>query len=190
MASFAIINSENKVINLVKVDNSITTVGEKEEENLGVKYLESIKGTNNTYVQYFYDSQYPAAKIGDTYDPETQTFEGSQPFPSWNFNTTTRKWDAPKPRPVSVDIVCYWSERNQCWYTEEVFKKYAETFEGTDDQCFAFLFQPEVSEDDSRIWSKRTLSWYTKEEWQEYAKTFEGTEEESFHFLFNSEAPN
>ena len=53
------------------------------------------------------------AGIGFTYDPNLDAFISPQPYPSWQLNEQTCKWEAPIPRPVGSGI--FWNEEIQGW---------------------------------------------------------------------------
>ena len=131
MATYAIINSDNIVINVVKLSNDITTVNGVEDGELGVQYFEEHFGTDNTYVQFFKtDPENLKAHPGDTYDPSLKAFISPQPYPSWTYSTTNKQWEPPIPKPNEGSI---WSEANARWFTEEEFSTYYNNTEG--DQC-------------------------------------------------------
>jgi len=140
MATYAIINSDNLVVRTIKLNNDVISVDGKENGQLGAAFLEQILGTDNTYVQYFYsDPEHLHAAVGDTYIADTNTFKGVQPFPSWAFNESLKKWEPPSPRPVPEDEYCLWSETNQRWYDSEALLAFITAFDGTETECQAFL---------------------------------------------------
>ena len=140
MASYAVINSDNLVTKTIKLSNDIVMVDGEENGQLGVEFLQQTLGTDNTYVQFFFsDPENLQASIGDTYIVETNTFKSVQPFPSWSFNETLKKWEPPSPRPVPEDEFCLWSETNQRWYDTDGFTEYHTNFDGTDCECQASL---------------------------------------------------
>jgi hypothetical protein len=144
MATFAVINSDNKVIDVTTINDSIMMVDGKEDTSLGVEFLENIFGSNNTYIQYFYSSNYPVPQKGDTYEADTDTFKGEPPFSNWIFNTTLKIWEPPIACPAEGDEHgFFWSQRTLCWYNDDMFKEYVKTFEGTEEECHAFLFNSE-----------------------------------------------
>lgn len=119
MASYAVIDKDNTVINLIKVSNDVTTINGVEDSNLGVKFCQDTFGTENTYVQ-FYFSKVPKDKgiviRGAKYIPEKDVFQTHQPFPSWLWDDNKNRWVPPVPRPVPLDTWCMWSEENLRWY--------------------------------------------------------------------------
>lgn len=140
MATYAVINSDNLVKSVVKVNNEVITVDGEENGQLGVEFLQQTFGTDNTYAQYFQsDPEHLQALIGDTYIAETNTFKSVQPYPSWSFNETLKKWEAPVPRPVPEDEYCFWSETNNRWYEADDFTEYNNSFDGTDEECLKSL---------------------------------------------------
>lgn len=133
MATYAIVNSDNIVIKAVKVSNNITTVDGQEDSQLGVQFLQQIYGIDNTYVQYSSAApEHLQACIGDTYIAETNTFKSVQPFPSWTFNESLKKWEPPTPCPVAEGEYCLWSETNSRWYDGPQLNEYITAFDGTE----------------------------------------------------------
>ena len=59
-------------------------------------------------------SEYP--DVGWAYSPEWAAFVSPSPFPSWNFNPSTLKWDAPITQPNLVwPNIPVWNESTQQW---------------------------------------------------------------------------
>ena len=111
MAHFAKLNSDNIVIDVLKVENEVILDGEGvEQEQLGIDFLTNLTGhTNwkqtsyNTSLGNHLEGGTPFRKnyamIGMTYDQERNAFYEPQPYPSWSLNETTCFWEAPIPRP-------------------------------------------------------------------------------------------
>jgi hypothetical protein len=56
------------------------------------------------------------ADINDKYDVDNNTFTSPKPYPSWTFNNTTWKWEAPIAMPSQTNEEVYaWNEENQTW---------------------------------------------------------------------------
>lgn len=131
MAHFAKLDDNNRVLQVVVVDNN-----DAPTEEAGQQFLENVFGwqaskwkqtSYNTYGGIHYD-QYrnPSADqskalranfagIGDVYNQEHDLFTGLQPFPSWTLNTTTGYWEAPVPKPELTDTIYAWDEDTQSW---------------------------------------------------------------------------
>lgn len=145
MAHFAKIGFNNKVINVITVDNSkLLGADDLENEGNGQIHLERITGWDkslwiqtsfNTKGGKYYnadgtlaDDQSKAfrknyAKIGDTWDEARQAFYGSKPYDSWTLNETTCQWEAPVTQPsneytedgVTKYYALSWNEANSRW---------------------------------------------------------------------------
>ena len=91
MAHFAEIDSNNKVIRVLVIDNAF--------ESYGAKYLSEELNLGGTWIQTSYNNKIrnKFAGIGDIYDPELDVFIPAQPYPSWIRDGLN--WKAPKARP-------------------------------------------------------------------------------------------
>lgn len=77
MAHFAQLNDENRVINVIVIDNAILLDSNKEEqENLGIEYCQNLFGSNSKWIQTSYNSQKRGkfASVGDLYDEQQNIF--------------------------------------------------------------------------------------------------------------------
>tara|TARA_R100001086_G_scaffold204402_1_gene120314 strand:- start:585 stop:989 length:405 start_codon:yes stop_codon:yes gene_type:complete len=102
MAHFAELNSDNKVINVIKVENAvITDENNKEQESYGVAFLKGLFGSDKIYKQTSYNCNFRKnyARIGDTYDATKDAFICDQPFASWSLDETTCRYEPPIPHP-------------------------------------------------------------------------------------------
>ncbi len=118
MAHFATLDSNNTVINVEVVNNAVITDSDgKEQEQLGIDFLEQIHGGGGvTYKQTSYNESIRKnfAQIGGTYDPSRDAFIYSKTYPSWVLNESTCKWEAPTACPS--DNKCYrWIEDTKSW---------------------------------------------------------------------------
>jgi len=86
MATYAVINNENVVINIVVADTPLET-----------NWVEST-----------------TAGIGFIYNPEDGSIKPRKPFESWDFNEETWGWEAPTPIPED-GAYYFWSEENLAW---------------------------------------------------------------------------
>lgn len=102
MAHFAKLDENNKVIDVIVVDNNeILDDNNIEREQLGLAFCITL--TRHLYwKQTSYNSKFRKnfAKIGSTYDPVKDMFIDEQPYPSWTLNTETGKYEPPVPKPV------------------------------------------------------------------------------------------
>ena len=135
MAYFAKLNSENKVIEVIRVNNEVITDSNGvEQESLGVSFLNSIfndqtvtwkKTSYNTKNGKYYNQdgtegdqskafRVNYAIINGTYNPSKDAFIGIQHFPSWILNESTCNYEAPIPYPNDGNEH-FWNESLQTW---------------------------------------------------------------------------
>ena len=126
MAYFAKLNSDNIVVTVIKVDNSVIAVDVGEDESLGQTFLNDLYGTNDTWKQTSYNDNIRGnyAGIGYTYMENVATlgvastdiFISQQPYPSWNVGVNTASWYAPLGEPgVTTTMVA----NGKQWYWDE-----------------------------------------------------------------------
>jgi len=116
MAHFAQLDKNNSVINVVVVDNSVTTVNGQEDETRGITYLQNIFGHDTIWKQTSYNAKIRKnyAGFGFTYRPDIDAFIYPQPYASWTLNTNTAQWEPPTPCPI--DRKDYnWNETTKTW---------------------------------------------------------------------------
>ena len=126
MAHFAKIGLNNKVINVVAVDNrNLEDSNGIEQEQNGINFLESITGWS-LWVQTSYNTikgihqlngtplRKNYAGIGYTYDEDRNAFIPKKPFNSWLLNETTCQWEAPVAKPNNNNLYT-WNETTTNW---------------------------------------------------------------------------
>jgi hypothetical protein len=104
MAHFAEIDSDNKVVRVLVVDNEL--------ENRGSEYLADDLGLGGIWIQTSYNNKIrnKFAGVGDIYDEELDAFIPAQPYPSWIRDGLN--WKAPKEKPEgNFD----WDESTKDW---------------------------------------------------------------------------
>ena len=120
MAHFAQINSENEVINVLKVPD--------DQEHRGEEYLNEI-GFEGRWIQTSYNTfgnehnfggtplRANYAYIGGLYDPEHDVFYIKQPKPYMILNMDTFQWECPAPKPTDVPAgsAPIWNESIMDW---------------------------------------------------------------------------
>jgi hypothetical protein len=77
MAHFAQLDKDNKVIQVVVIDNSVTYKADgTEDESLGVAFCQQLFGADTKWVATSYNANKRGifAGIGDSYDAENDTF--------------------------------------------------------------------------------------------------------------------
>jgi len=140
MASFAKIGLNNKVIEVLSVNNEVLKDSNGvEQENIGIDFLTKLTGYP-LWVQTSYNKNFRKeyAGIGCSYLPEEDVFILPKPFPSWSLNSNF-DWKAPIAYPTVLTYGdnapywgTYWEESNQRWLT-------------FDDQNNKFAWLPETS---------------------------------------------
>ena len=142
MAHFAKISEENKVLQVVTLNDSDMLNSENvETESVGQQYLEThnnwpaqmwIQTSYNTSGNTHKDGGTPFrgnyAAIGFTWDETNQIFWPEKPFPSWVKDITIANWKSPigdAPALTSEQISqneagthdwdYFWNEDNQTW---------------------------------------------------------------------------
>jgi hypothetical protein len=119
MSHFAKLDENNKVVEVIVVNNEvITDENGNENEQLGIDFCVQLFGNDTKWVQTSYNGtfrkRYPA--FGDTYNEELDAFIIPKPYSSWILNSDTCDWEAPIPKPeVSQDQISVWNESNIEW---------------------------------------------------------------------------
>lgn len=115
MAHFAKLGLDNKVIDIVSVNNidCMTPQGE-EREDIGIAYLQKLTG-HLTWKQTSFNKSIRKnyAGIDFTYDSDLDAFIPPKPFESWILNLTTCNWEAPVAIPG--DGMFSWDENLKEW---------------------------------------------------------------------------
>lgn len=117
MAHFAQLDENNKVIQVIVVNNDVIVDGEgNEQESLGIAFCQSLYGNNTNWKQTSYNASFRGkmAGIGSTYDIENDIFIPPQPFPSWTLNDNNI-WIPPVPYPTDDTVTYLWDEENTQW---------------------------------------------------------------------------
>lgn len=119
MAHFAQLDQDNKVINIVVINNDVIKDPSTgiENENDGIIFCKSLYGQDTTWIQASYNGnfrkQYPAK--GFIYDVVTDRFLAPKPYNSWTFNDVTGDWEPPIPKPTDGLMPYFWNETEQTW---------------------------------------------------------------------------
>jgi len=120
MAHFAKI-SENNIVEFVVVVNNeeVDNLSFPESEPIGIAFCQFLFGTNTTWAQTSYNSnfRYNYAGIGYFFDYNANpygAFIPPKPYESWLLDTNTFKWAAPIPMP-NDEMVYYWDENKLSW---------------------------------------------------------------------------
>jgi len=123
MASFAKIGLNNKVIEVLSVNNEVLKDANGiEQESIGIDFLTKLTDYP-LWKQTSYNANFRKnfAGIGMTYDEDRDAFIPKKPFNSWVLNEDTCLWEAPVAMPTltqeQIDNKNYykWNEQNQTW---------------------------------------------------------------------------
>jgi len=126
MASFAKIGLNNKVIEVLSVNNEVLKDADGiEQENIGIDFLTKLTGwaiwkqtSYNTHGGIHANNETPLRKnhagIGYTYDEDRDAFIPKKPFKSWVLNESTCLWNAPVSYPNDGEIYS-WNELTLSW---------------------------------------------------------------------------
>jgi hypothetical protein len=126
MASFAKIGLNNKVIEVLSVNNEVLKDANGiEQESIGVDFLTKLTGypvwkqtSYNTNGGVHSSGGTPLRKnfagIGYTYDEDRDAFIPKKPFNSWVLNETTCQWEAPVVYPNDEQNY-KWNETIKNW---------------------------------------------------------------------------
>ena len=134
MAHFAKIGLNNKVIEIVIVNNEVLLDADGNENEInGVNFLTDLTGwaiwkqtSFNTHAGVHNDSDgTPIRKnyagIGYIYDEDIDAFYEPQPFPSWTLNKETCLWEPPISRKTDdSNTVFVWNEDSKSWDSDSL----------------------------------------------------------------------
>jgi hypothetical protein len=119
MAHFAQIDSNNKVTQVIKVDNA--------QENEALNFITTQLGLKGTWIQTSYNTlggkhmkngtplRKNYALIGSTYDAGRDAFIPPKLFSSWILNEETCNWMAPVSLPRGTNKRYKWDESVVNW---------------------------------------------------------------------------
>jgi hypothetical protein len=119
MAHFAEINNENKVVNVIVIDNNfLLDENNNEVEEKGIDYCEELYGHRN-FIQTSYNSNIRGnfAGVGSIYIPKEDFFILPQPYPSWTLDENYI-WQPPVDFPEDMNEpgnVYLWNEEELNW---------------------------------------------------------------------------
>ena len=126
MASFAKIGLNNKVIEVLSVNNEVLKDSNGiEREDIGIDFLTKLTGypiwkqtSYNTHGGVHDFGGTPLRKnhagIGYTYDEDRDAFIPKKPFNSWILNENTCLWESLIPYPQDNNKY-KWNEQNKSW---------------------------------------------------------------------------
>ena len=106
MAHFAEIGFDNTVIRVLVIPD--------EFESNGENWCRSLLGGNWKQTSYNGTIRKNYAGIGFKYDVTLDAFIAPKPYPSWNLNEETCRWEAPVPYPNDGQLYS-WDESTKSW---------------------------------------------------------------------------
>ena len=119
MAHFAQLDENNKVINVIVVDNNeLLDDNGNESETKGISFCKDLFGSDTQWVQTSYNATFRKtyAGKGSIYDSTFDVFIPLRRFESWKYSYETLEWEAPIPEPEPVEgFYWLWSEVNEAW---------------------------------------------------------------------------
>ena len=141
MASFAELDENNKVINVIKISNQeVLDENGNESEEVGIQRCKNLFGENTKWVQTFFgDTETPRrgnpAKILGYYIESLDAFTTRKIYDSWTLNEETLNWESPipvPPLPYENPIRYEWNEETTSWQEVEVPKPEISEFSNID----------------------------------------------------------
>ena len=116
MAHFAKIGLNNKVIEVLTVNNDVLKDSNGiEQESIGIDFLTKLTGWA-IWKQTSFNKNFRknCAGIGYTYDETRDAFIPPKPYNSWVLNEQNCLWEAPVAMPENIKLYS-WNETNQSW---------------------------------------------------------------------------
>lgn len=125
MAHFAQLNAENKVINVIVINNEvILDENNVEQEQKGIDFCKSIFGQDTVWVQTSYNKNFRKnyAGLEYKYDAELDAFIPPQFYASWILDENAQ-WKAPVPYPTDKKRYL-WDETTTSWVLDKRFNNF------------------------------------------------------------------
>ena len=116
MAHFAELNSNNIVLRVITVNNTVLLdENGNESEEIGVNFCNTLLG-NSLWKQTSYNNNFRNvyATVGGSYDPSNNVFINIKPFNSWVLNSSF-KWESPIGNQPDDGKKYIWDELNLSW---------------------------------------------------------------------------
>jgi hypothetical protein len=128
MASFAKLDNNNIVIQLVAVVNEVIKDSNGiEQEQLGINFLKTLYNEPNAnWKQSSYNTNAGVHSLGGTSFRKNHAFIPIKPYNSWVLNESTCRWESPVIRPELTqeqkDNNQYytWNEETQSWTLQTI----------------------------------------------------------------------
>ena len=129
IAYFAVLNSDNQVINTICVDQADVDANGNDQSIEAENFVKTnlLKDESALVKQFSDDGSFRVNRAetnGGYYDPSNDVFIYPKPFSSWTLNNTNWQWESPveMPDPYTDETVpdysyaAIWDEDNQEWY--------------------------------------------------------------------------
>lgn len=116
MAHFAQLDQNNKVVQVIVINNDVCMIDGAESENAGIEFCKSLYGADTIWKQTSYNGSIRKnyAAIAYEYDYQLDAFIPPKPFNSWILNEETCNWQAPIPYPTDGKLYV-WNENDLNW---------------------------------------------------------------------------
>jgi hypothetical protein len=121
MAHFAKLDSDNKVVTVLVVDNDVLIDDNgTESEQRGIEYLANIFGYQK-WKQTSYNASFRKnyAGVDYTYNEKMDAFIPPKPYQSWVLNEQLCQWQAPVAYPTD-DFSYVWNEETVSWKKADI----------------------------------------------------------------------
>lgn len=122
MAYFAKLDKDNKVVDIISVNNNeLLDDSGREVEQKGIDFLTHVTNYSN-WVQTSYNASFRKnyAVIGGIYDISRDAFISPKIHQSWVLNESGCYWEPPVPMPEDSNVKCYiWDEATVSWAEKE-----------------------------------------------------------------------
>lgn len=120
MASYAQLDSQNKIIRVLKIDNElITNEDGSENEQLGETLCRQFTGENSRFIKTSATASIRRifASVDGYYIEQYDEFAPPKPYNSWVYDHETGSWVPPIPVPDHVDDhIHLWNEDITNWF--------------------------------------------------------------------------
>lgn len=107
MAHFAELDSNNIVLRVITLDNSMMLDGNQESEKKGIEFIQSLFGADTIWKQTSYNGNIRKnyAGIGYIYDSNRDAFITPKPDGDyWIFDENICCWVDPRPQPEPIGV--------------------------------------------------------------------------------------
>lgn len=142
MASFAQLDENNTVINVIKIENNDEIIDQNgnESEELGIQKCKTLFGENTNWIQTWFgnppEKRYRPAIVGGLYLPEHDVFTDFKKYKNWDLDLSTYTWQPPTPKPESdpnFPIDYRWDDDSVSWVEYEIPKPDVQILQGQEE---------------------------------------------------------